>query len=134
MAKTVDVQAEWVSIPDGEHRIPGYLARPRGTEVLPGVVVVPDSAGLVEGDTPRGKQHIFDTAQDLAGAGYVVLCVDIESHEGGATMSEDAGSPPDPVTMQDLGAGLRFLEGRPDVRRERIGVVGFCHGGRAPRY
>lgn len=31
--------------------------------------------------------------------------------------------------MADFQAGLRYLQGQPYVRRDRIGMVGFCFGG-----
>jgi carboxymethylenebutenolidase len=32
--------------------------------------------------------------------------------------------------MRDLAAAFTYLQGRPDVKKDRIGVIGWCMGGR----
>jgi carboxymethylenebutenolidase len=39
------------------------------------------------------------------------------------------GLPPDRA-LRDLKAAYAYLQGRPDVKKDRIGVIGWCMGGR----
>jgi carboxymethylenebutenolidase len=82
--------------------------------------------------------HFPDVARRLAKAGYVSLALDLLSREGGT------GRFPDPAaagtafrqvsseqSIEDMNNGVRYLQSLPYVRRERVGAIGFCAGGRA---
>ena len=118
------VIAEWVRMDDRKTGVPGYLARPRNATRAPGIVLVHDRWGISQDNPDAVPQHAYDTVQTLAADGYVCVCVDLFSHGDTDHTVTDA------TAMRDLGAGLHYLEGRPDVDPNRIGVVGFCLGGR----
>ncbi|MBI2872335.1 MAG: dienelactone hydrolase family protein [Chloroflexi bacterium] len=108
--------------------ISGYLARPRGDGSFPGLVVIHENRGL----TP----HIKDVAMRFANQGYVTLAVDFLSRVGGTdqfTTTEAAvaaiGSLSSDGVMKDAEAGVKYLQGLPYVRQDRIGVIGYCWGG-----
>jgi len=106
----------------------GYLARPQGSGPFPALLVCHENTGLVE--------HIKDVTRRLAGAGYVSLAVDLLSREGGTEGIRDAARVPGTLSntpndqfAQDFQDALRYLQGQPYVRGDRVGMVGFCFGG-----
>ena len=117
-----------VEYPGQGATILAYLARPAGAGPSPGVLVCHENRGLTE--------HIMDVARRLAKEGYVALAVDLLSREGGMDkITDPAGIPgllssiPPEQLVQDFRDGLRYLQEKPEVRRDRIGMTGFCFGG-----
>ncbi|WP_280139175.1 dienelactone hydrolase family protein [Geodermatophilus dictyosporus] len=110
-------------------RLRAHLAVPPvGEGPWPGVVVVHEVFGL----TDDVRQH----ADRLAAAGYLALAPDLFS-AGGAVRclrstfrSLARGEGP---AFGDLEAARRFLAGREDCTG-RVGVLGFCMGGRFALY
>ncbi len=103
-----------------------YLARPQGDGPWPAVLVCHENRGLVE--------HIRDVARRLAKAGYVALALDLLSREGGTAKVDPAEVPAklsaNPAqAVADFQAAFRYLQAQPFVRRDSIGMVGFCFGG-----
>lgn len=110
--------------------MPAHVARP-ATAPQAALVVVQEAFGL--------NAHIRDVADRLAGAGYVALAPDLY-HRGGAgrtaeyadlsaaiaMMSELA----DDAIVDDVGAAIDWLGAQPFVRSDRVGITGFCMGGR----
>jgi carboxymethylenebutenolidase len=124
-----DVLTHNVSYEGKAGLVAGYLARPMKAGQYPGVIVIHQNRGL--------EDHIRDVARRFAKAGYVALAPDFLSRQGG-TMKvnpKGAGLPnirelaPGQGVAEDAEAGFRYLRVLPDVRRDRIGVVGFCWGG-----
>jgi carboxymethylenebutenolidase len=89
------------------------------------VIVIQEWWGLNDG--------VKDQARALAGEGYVALAVDL--YRGKVTANPDEahqlmnGLAPDRA-MRDLKGAFAYLQGRPDVKKDRIGVIGWCMGGR----
>jgi len=104
-----------------------YLSRPRGAGPFPAVMVCHENRGLVE--------HIKDVTRRLAKAGYVGLAPDLLSREGGTNRLDGAQIPgilsntPPARFVSDFQAAFKYLQAQPFVRRDRIGMVGFCFGG-----
>ena len=108
--------------------IPAYLTVPDEAEAAPGVLLLTEWAGL--------NEHMRDLARRFAAAGLACLV-----HE---PFVRDAG--PQPATTDDLGARMlrladedalsdiaaaaNWLRSQPGVDGRRIGVAGFCMGGR----
>jgi carboxymethylenebutenolidase len=103
----------------------GYLARPSDGGTGPGVVVIQEWWGL--------NDHIRDVTRRFAREGFVALAPDLYH---GVVVSE-----PDEARKQvmelDMAAAVgeirqavAFLQSRDDVAGDRVGIVGFCMGGR----
>jgi carboxymethylenebutenolidase len=127
----MQVQREKVSVETPAGAMPAQLARPATSGPFPAVIVVQEAFGL--------NQHIEDVAARLAGEGYVPLAPDLFHRGGhGRTAAYDdlpkaltlMGELDDKGIIEDMGAAIGFLEKQPSVRADRIGVTGFCMGGR----
>jgi carboxymethylenebutenolidase len=107
----------------------GYLARPMKAGQYPGVIVIHENRGVVD--------YTRDVARRFAKEGYVALAPDFLSRQGGTMKVNPKGEGlsnirdlvPAQVVAEDAEAGIRYLRVLPDVRRDRIGIVGFCWGG-----
>jgi carboxymethylenebutenolidase len=111
--------------------MPCYLAQPEGTGPFPAVVVIMEAFGLLP--------HIEQVAGRLAGEGYVALAPDFYYRElpdnkvGYDRLPEAIAlmqKVDDGKFTQDMAAVLDFLAARDDVDASRVGVTGFCMGGR----
>ena len=103
----------------------GYLARPKGDERRPAVLVIHENRGL--------NPHIKDVTRRVATEGFVALGLDFLSPQGGTTADDDrnrqllgAMSAQDKVMYGRT--ALRWLEGLPGATG-KVGAVGFCWGG-----
>ena len=127
----MQVQREKVTIDTPGGAMPVQLARPVIGGPFPAVIVVQEAFGL--------NPHIADVAARLAGEGYVTLAPDL-FHRGGAGRTAGYGDLPKALTLmaelnddaivEDVGAAIGFLEKHSSVRADRIGITGFCMGGR----
>jgi carboxymethylenebutenolidase len=119
------LETQRITYPGASGPVKAYLARPKGTEKLPAVIVIHQNRGL--------NPHIEDVARRLAVAGYVALAIDFLSPQGGTPADEDqamkefANVKPD-VATADAVQAVAYLKGRPDVTG-KVGEVGFCWGG-----
>ncbi len=107
-----------------------FLARPRADGKYPGVVVVQEAFGL--------NQHIKDVAARVAAEGYAALAPDLYYREKGAVAGYDNLQEAirlmmglsDEGIVADMNAVIDYLRAQPFVHPERIGMTGFCMGGR----
>ena len=108
---------ETVTFPSGAEKATGLLVTPAGKGPSPAVIVIQEWWGL--DDWVKGQAR--------------ALAVDL--YRGKVTSNPDEahqlmnGLPPDRA-MRDLKAALAYLKGRADVKKDRIGVIGWCMGGR----
>jgi carboxymethylenebutenolidase len=114
-----------VSFASGDEQASGLLVTPAGKGPFPAVVVIQEWWGL--DDWVKGQ------ARALAEEGYVALAVDLYRGKV-ATKQEEAhqlmmGTPPDRA-LRDLRGAIVYLHSRADVRKDRIGSIGWCMGGR----
>ncbi|MCA1667496.1 MAG: dienelactone hydrolase family protein [Thermomicrobia bacterium] len=123
------VNATMVQFPNGSAQIIAYEARPKtGTGPFPAVIVIHENMGLTD--------HIKDVTRRLAKEGFVGLGVDFLSRSGG-TMAFN--TPQDVTTainkltdeqiISDVSAAITYLTGS-GVGAPKVGIVGFCWGGR----
>lgn len=107
-----------------------FLARPAGDGKYPAVLVIMEAFGL--------NQHIKDVATRIAGEGYVALAPDVYYREANAVVGYDqlpeairlmTGLRDDSI-VSDVSAAVTYLQAQPFVRADRIGITGFCMGGR----
>jgi carboxymethylenebutenolidase len=116
---------EEVSFKSGTATASGVLVTPEGKGPFPATVVIQEWWGL--------NDWVKDQARALAKEGYVSLAVDLY-HGKVATTQEDAhqlmmGLAPDQA-VRDLEGAVSYLQGRPDVKKGKIGAIGWCMGGR----
>jgi carboxymethylenebutenolidase len=102
-----------------------YLARPKGDEKIPGVVVIHENRGLVP--------HIEDVTRRVALEGFLAIAPDALTPLGGTP--EDPDKAPSLIqkldsqsTIQNYLAAVKYLNAYP-LSTGKIGVVGFCWGG-----
>lgn len=109
----------------GDDQVAGYLAVPAGKGPFPAVVVIHEWYGL--------NDQIKGMADRFAKEGYVALAVDLYRGHVAANPDEAhqfmSGLPEDRA-IKDLKSADAFLQSRPDVRKTKIGSVGFCMGGK----
>ena len=118
-----------VSIPVGDFRMPAYRAAPAGKTGLPVVLVVSEIFGVHE--------HIADVARRFAKQGYLAIAPELFVRQGDAKayteiarlISEVVGKVPDAQVMGDLDATVAWAKGQ-GGDTTRLGVTGFCWGGR----
>lgn len=126
----MEISSEMVQIsaPDGKMR--ALLARPAGSGKHPAAVVVMEAFGL--------NEHIKNVAKRIAAEGYVALAPDFYYREKDAVVGYDQlpeairlmQSLNDDKIVQDVDAVIRYLKAQDSVRADRIGITGFCMGGR----
>lgn len=109
----------------GGAKISGYLARLKGGQTRPGVIVIHENRGL--------NPHIQDVARRLAVDGFLALAPDMLSPLGGTPSDETKatqmiGSLNADETVARLAAAVPFLARRAESTG-KVGVVGFCWGG-----
>src|SRR5258708_24789714 len=125
LAVTAPAAEQTVSYKSGEEQVSGFLALPEGKGPFPAVVAIQEWWGL--------NDWVKDQARAMANQGYVALAVDLYRGKVAAQQEEAhqlmMGAPPDRI-LRDLKAALAFLRARPDVKKERVGSIGWCMGGR----
>jgi carboxymethylenebutenolidase len=111
--------------------MPAVLCRPTQGGSRAGVLVLMEAFGL----TP----HIEEVTTRIAGEGYVALAPDLFYRGGkGRTAGYDElpkalelmGSLRDDEIVADVASAITHLETQATVRKGRIGITGFCMGGR----
>jgi carboxymethylenebutenolidase len=122
------VQAEWVEYPSGDVKVGAYMALPKSGAPFAAIIVIHENRGLTE--------FVLDIAQRWAGEGLLAVAPDFLSRLGGTAKFESMDAAREgigrlerPGVVADLHATVTFLKSRPDVRKNKIGVSGFCWGG-----
>ncbi|HWP58096.1 MAG TPA: dienelactone hydrolase family protein [Candidatus Acidoferrales bacterium] len=118
-----------VQYPGKQGQISGYLAKPSAAGKYAAVIVIHENRGL--------DDHIRDVARRFAKEGFVALAPDYLSRHGGTAKVNPSGGGisairemvPLSAVAEDTEASMAYLRGLPEVRGDRIGLVGFCWGG-----
>jgi carboxymethylenebutenolidase len=117
-------QSKDVSYKSGDETVHAILYSPDGARSLPALVVVHEYWGL--------NDWAKEQASKLADQGYVALAIDL--YRGKVADNPDQahelmrGVPQDRAT-RDLKAAYDFLAAQPNVKKDRIGSIGWCMGG-----
>lgn len=101
-----------------------YLARPRGENKYPALLLLHDRFGL--------SKTVRDMADSLAVRGYVVLAVDMFKGDRTSDVAQARHFQEvvqEPEALAAIGAGWRVLLADSFVNRKRIGLLGFGFGG-----
>lgn len=119
-----------VTIPVGDFAMPAYVARPSGAAGdLPVVVVLSEAFGL--------HAHIADIARRFAKEGYLAVAPDLMIRQGDPQAYPEIDDLvtgllqriPDEQVMGDIDAAVAWAAAH-GGDRDRIGVTGYCWGGR----
>ena len=124
----MDVHTEMIETAGG---MPAYVGRPKDGGKGPGVLVIQEAFGL--------NGHIKDVARRIAAEGYTALAPDMfwRGGKGRAVGYDELPAAigmmqalKDDQVVTDLSGAIAWLETQPSVRADRIGITGFCMGGR----
>ncbi len=126
---TAGIEAAEVRIPVGDTELPGYFAKPQGAGPFPVVVVIEEIFGVHE--------YIKDTCRRFAKAGYAAIAPELYARLGDLSKMSDVGQiisqviskAPDATVMKDLDMAVAYA-GAHGGAAARLGVTGFCRGGR----
>lgn len=107
--------------------IEGYLARPLGAGPYPGVVLIHHMPGWDEASKEMVRKFAYHN--------YVAICPNLHHREGPGSLEEvvanvrEAGGVPDDRCIGDVDGAIKYLESMP-YYNGKVGVIGFCSGGR----
>jgi carboxymethylenebutenolidase len=126
---TEGLEAGMVSFKTGDIMMGAYRAKPKGKLNAPVIIVVQEIFGVHE--------WIRDIVRRLAKAGYYAIAPDLYQRQGDATKVTDfklligniVSKVPDAQVMSDLDALTGFVGGD-GGNAKKIGITGFCWGGR----
>ena len=112
-----------VSYKSGDETVQAVLYTPAGKGPFPAIIVIHEWWGL--------NDWVKDQAAKLADQGYVALAMDL--YRGKVATTPDMAHEimrgvPEDRAMRDLHAAFQFLQTQPDVRKDRIGAIGWCMG------
>jgi carboxymethylenebutenolidase len=116
--------AKSVSYKSGDDTVTGMLYSPAGKGPFPALIVIHEWWGL--------NDWVKEQAAKLADQGYVALAVDLYRGKVAATPDlahELMRGVPEDRAARDLRAAFDFLAAQPNVKKDRIGSIGWCMGG-----
>ena len=124
------LQAGEVKVPVKDGEIPAYRALPARGGPFPVVLVVQEIFGVHE--------HIKDVCRRFAKLGYLAVAPELYARQGdvskikdfGRIISEVVSKVPDEQVMGDLDATVAWAKKTGKGDTAKLGVTGFCWGGR----
>ena len=113
-----------VSYKSGDETVSGTLYAPPGKGPFPALIVIHEWWGL--------NDWVKQQAAKLAEEGYVALAVDL--YRGKVADNSDLAHElmrgvPEDRAIRDLKSAFDFLAAQPNVKKDRIGSIGWCMGG-----
>jgi len=126
---TAGIDAGEIKVPVADGALPAYYARPQGAGPFPIVLVNEEIFGV--------HDYIKDICRRLAKAGYLAVAPEIYARvadmakiDGFQNIGADViARAPDATVMSDLDASAAWAAANKGDAN-RLGVVGFCRGGR----
>jgi carboxymethylenebutenolidase len=113
-----------VSYKSGDETVQGLLYTPAGKGPFPALIVIHEWWGL--------NDWVKEQASSLSDQGYVALAIDLYRGKVATTPDEAhqimRGVPEDRA-KRDLHAAFVFLASQSNVKKDRIGAIGWCMGG-----
>lgn len=127
---TDGLEAGEVQIPTPDGQIPGYRAMPAKGGPFPVILVVQEIFGVHE--------HIKDLTRRLAKLGYLAIAPDLYKRQGDVSnikeipeiISKVVSKVPDAQVLSDLDATVAWAKASSRGDTNRLGITGFCWGGR----
>ncbi|RDJ27646.1 dienelactone hydrolase family protein [Bosea caraganae] len=125
------LEAGDVMIPTSDGQMPAYRAMPAGAGPFPIVLVIEEIFGVHE--------YLKDTCRRLAKLGYCAIAPEIYARQGDLTkmtdiqqiVSQVISKKPDAELLSDLDATAKWAATSSKGDAAKLGVTGFCRGGRA---
>jgi carboxymethylenebutenolidase len=119
------LHTEYVEYPGETGEVRAHLAKPKGDEKLPGVIVIHENKGL--------HPHIEDVTRRVALEGFLAVAPDALSPLGGTPEDTNAaqslmGRLDSQATTKNYVAAVKYLKTHPQSTG-KVGVMGFCWGG-----
>ncbi|MGO9453365.1 MAG: dienelactone hydrolase family protein [Candidatus Binataceae bacterium] len=118
-----------IEIPVADGKIPGYRAMPAAGGPFATVLVVQEIFGVHE--------HIKDICRRLAKLGYFAVAPALYAREGDVARLSDiqeilkvVAKVPDAQVAADLDATVAWAKSTGNADTARLGIIGFCWGGR----
>lgn len=119
-----------VSVPVADGKVPAYRAMPAKGGNFPVIVVIQEIFGVHE--------HIKDMCRRYAKQGYYAIAPELFARQGdvskmtdiGKILSEVVSKVPDAQVFADLDATVAFAKASGKANTAKLGVVGYCYGGR----
>jgi carboxymethylenebutenolidase len=103
-----------------------FVAQPDSSGPLPAIVVIQNQDGV--------RQFTQEMTQRFAEAGYVGIAPQLYHREGEPNTPEETANfknyRRDTNVINDIHATVNYLRGCSNVDASRLGIVGFCMGGR----
>lgn len=119
------LDTDYITYPGETGEIRAYLARPKGSAKLPGVIVIHENKGL--------NPHIEDVNRRIALEGFLAIAPDALSTLGGTPKDPNEGRAlikklDKQSTLNNYAAAAKYLKTHA-MSTGKVGVVGFCWGG-----
>jgi carboxymethylenebutenolidase len=127
---TDGLEAGEVKIPVSDGEVPAYRAMPEKGGPFPTILVVQEIFGVHE--------HIKDICRRLAKLGYFAVATECYARQGDVSKITDfreifskvVSKVPDKQVMSDLDATVAYAKATAKADVARLGITGFCWGGR----
>ncbi len=127
---TEGLTAGAVEVPAKDGKMPAYRAMPKSGGPFPVVLVVQEIFGVHE--------HIKDVCRRLAKRGYLAVAPELYARQGDVSKIRDfreiiskvVSKVPDTQVMSDLDATAAWARKSGKGDTDRLGITGFCWGGR----
>jgi len=130
LTDTAGIVADTVRVPAEGAMLPAYLAHPEQGGPWPLILVAQEIFGVHE--------HIKDVCRRLAKLGYLAIAPELFFRQGDVSRLKDSNEiistvvskVPDAQVMADLDAVVAWAERSGMMQPDKIGITGFCWGGR----
>jgi carboxymethylenebutenolidase len=120
------MKTSWENVTVDNSPMGMYLAQPEGPGPFPAILVIQNQDGV--------KEFTQEMTRRVSEAGYIGIAPQLYHREGEPTTPEQTASikhsRSDVKVMNDLNATISFLKGCANADTSRLGIVGFCMGGR----
>jgi carboxymethylenebutenolidase len=126
---SMGLRAGPVTIPVEDGEIPAYYAQPESGSNFPIILVIQEIFGVHE--------HLQDVARRLAKIGYLAIAPELFARQGDVSKLSNieeiraiVAKVPDAQVLSDLDATMAWAVSSAQGDGDRVGITGFCWGGR----